>query len=213
MTGTVPLIYDPHDKELWRDPYPLYRRLRDEDPVHYVENGGFWVLSRFDDVFGATTDTGTFSSASGLTFEQDEIATLGLAPSLVMMDRPLHTAYRRLVNRLFTPGRVAELESAVRAFARSRIERIADAGTADFVTELAGPLPSMVVATFLGVPESDREQFGGWSSAIVQANASGHVLGARSALADLYGYFSDVLSWRRAAPGDDMVFSLAGAEV
>ncbi|HZU80917.1 MAG TPA: cytochrome P450 [Acidimicrobiales bacterium] len=206
---TPELRYGPLDPGLWLDPYPLYARLRDEDPVHFVADRGFFVLSRFADVFAAATDTATFSSASGLTFEEDEITKLGLAPTLVMMDRPRHTDYRRLVNRMFTPRAVADLEPAVRAFARDRLERIAEAGTADFVAELAGPLPSLVVASYLGVPESDRTRFGHWSSAIVQANASGSIFGAKEALAELYGYFTDLLERRRAGPGADMLSVLA----
>jgi cytochrome P450 family 130 len=213
MTTTAPLGYDPLDDELWRDPYPTYRRLRDEDPVHWVADRRFWALSRFEDVFAAATDTATFSSAEGLTFEEDEITKLGLAPTLVMMDRPRHTDYRRLVNRLFTPRRVAELEAPVRRFTRGRLERMAEMGGADFVAELAGPLPSLVVASYLGVPESDRDAFGRWSSAVVQASGTGKILGARQALAELYGYFTEMIPRRRRQPGDDMLSVLAGAEI
>jgi cytochrome P450 len=211
--STATVRFDPQAADFWLDPYPLYRRLRDEDPVHFVEDRGFWVLSRFEDVFAAATDTATFSSASGLTFEEDEITKLGLAPTLVMMDRPAHTSYRRLVNKMFTPSRVAGLEPAVRSFARHRVERMSEMGSADFVAELAGPLPSLVVAEYLGVPESDRAMFGGWSSAIVQANAAGSVFGARQAVGDLYGYFTGLLEHRRRAPGDDMLSVLAGADI
>lgn len=204
-----PLRYDPLDPGLWLDPYPLYARLRDEDPVHHVADRNFFALSRFADVFAAATDTATFSSASGLTFEEDEITKLGLAPTLVMMDRPRHTDYRRLVNRMFTPRAVADLEPSVRAFARQRLARVAEAGTADFVAEVAGPLPSLVVASYLGVPEADRNRFGRWSSAIVQANATGSIFGAKEALGELYGYFTDLLARRRQEPGDDMLSVLA----
>lgn len=213
MTTTTPLRYDPLAPELWADPYPLYCRLRDEDPVHFVDGRGFWVLSRFADVFEAVTDTTTFSSAQGLTFEEDEIAKLGLAPTLVMMDRPDHTAYRRLVNRLFTPRRVADLEPAVRSFARRAVERLAEGGGGDVVAELAGPLPGLVVAAYLGVPEADRGGFGAWSSAIVSANASGQLFSARHALAELYGYFTELLAERRRRPAADMLSVLATAEL
>ena len=213
MTAVAPVRYDPLDPELWRDPYPIYRRLRDEDPVHHVEDRGFWVLSRFADVFAAATDTATFSSAEGLTFEEDEITKLGLAPTLVMMDRPRHTDYRRLVNRLFTPAQVAGLEPTVRRFARQRLGALREAGGGDFVAAVAGPLPSLVVAHFLGVPEADRSSFGRWSSAIVQANASGSILGARQALGELYGYFSGLARRRKEDPADDMVSVLAHAEI
>jgi cytochrome P450 len=210
-SGTV--SYDPLDPELWRDPYPTYERLRDEDPVHYVEDRGFWVLSRFADVAAATCETETFSSAQGLTFEEDEIAKLGLVPTLVMMDRPRHTVYRRLVNSMFTPRAVAQREEAVRTFARARIERIAEMGEADFVDEVASPLPSFVVADYLGVPAGDRSAFGSWSSAIVQANASGNVASAGRAVGDLYAYFTALAASRRDHPGDDMISALLGSEV
>ena len=213
MTVGAPLRFDPFAPELWRDPYPLYQRLRDEEPLHYVADRRFWVLSRFADVFAATTDTETFSSAQGLTFEEDEIATLGLAPTLVMMDRPRHTDYRRLVNRLFTPRRVTELEPEVRSFVRRRLEQLAEAGAGDLVAQLAGPLPALVVASYLGVPEGDRDRFGRWSSAIVSANAAGRVLSARQALAELYGYFTELLDERRRSPGEDMLSVLAGARL
>ena len=213
MTAVAPVRYDPLDPELWRDPYPVYQQLRDEDPVHYVADKGFWVLSRFADVFAAANDTATFSSAQGLTFEEDEILKLGLAPTMVMMDRPRHTDHRRLVNRLFTPSRVAELEPMVRDFARDRLASLRASGGGDFVEALAGPLPSLVVAHYLGVPESDRASFGRWSSAIVQAKAAGSVLGARQALGELYEYFTVLAARRRAEPGDDMVSILAHGEL
>jgi cytochrome P450 len=225
MTDSPTRLYEPFDPEVWRDPYPMYRRLRDEDPVHRVVGGAqrqpggskpgrdFWVLSRFADVFGAATDTATYSSARGLTFGEDEIEALGLLPTMVMMDRPEHTAYRRLVNRAFTPRQVAGLEPAVRAFARERIGRIAEAGTADWVAEVAGVLPGHVVATFLGVPAGDLGVFGEWSSAIVQANAAGSVMGAAQAVADLYRYFTELTQWRRSHPGDDVVSTLVASDI
>lgn len=210
---TAAVAYDPLDPDLWADPWPAYRRLREESPVHHVPDRGCWVLSRFADVFAAATDTATFSSARGLTFAEDEITALGLPPTLVMMDRPDHTDYRRLVNQLFTPRRVAALEPEVRAFARRQLAAVAEAGGGDLVAELAAPLPSLVVAAFLGVPEADRSRFGGWSTAIVQATATGSVMGARQALVDLSAYFTDLLAQRRRAPGEDMLSVLATATV
>ena len=207
-------LYDPYDPATARDPYPVYRRLRDEAPVHHVAHRDFWVLSRFADVFAAVGDSATFSSAQGLTFEPDEIVRLGLAPTLVMMDRPEHTTYRRLVSRGFTPRQVATLEPAVREFVRHRVRSMAEAGQADLIASLAGPLPSFVVASYFGVPEADREQFGRWSSAIVSANAAGDaVKGAADAVAGLYHYFGDLVERRRTDPGDDMLSDLLAAEV
>ncbi len=207
------VTYDPLDPATQQDPYPAYRRLRDDDPVHRTARG-YWVLSRFEDVFQAALDTATYSSAEGLTFEENEIVKLGLKPTLVMMDRPEHSTFRRLISRGFTPRKVAELEPAIRAFVRARVAILAEAGEADFVEVLAGPLPTFVVASYLGVPEEDRERFGRWSDAIVAANATGNtVRDAADAVAGLYRYFADLVTWRRQHPGDDMLSDLVAADV
>src|SRR5262245_54818131 len=89
--------YDPADPATMRAPFEVYRRLRDEAPVFHLAAKGAYVLSRFDDVWAAARDTETFSSAQGLTYERDEIGKLGLVPTMVMVDPPLHTTFRRLV--------------------------------------------------------------------------------------------------------------------
>jgi hypothetical protein len=206
-------MYDPLDAATQRDPYPAYRRLRDEDPAH-LSPEGYWVLSRFEDVFEAAVDTATFSSAQGLTFGENEMVALGLKPTLVMMDRPQHSTFRRLISRGFTPRKVAELEPAVRAFVRDRVARLVEEGGGDFVDVLAAPLPNFVVATYLGVPEADRQRFGAWSGAIVAANATGHTMrDAGEAVAGLYAYFTELIDYRHHHPGDDMLSDLVTAEV
>ena len=214
MTATVaPLRFEPRSGEGWRDPFPMYRRLRDEDPVHHVERGDYWVLSRFADVFAAARDPATFSSASGLTFTYGDMGAAGLqevAP-MVMLDPPEHTEFRRLVSRGFTPRHVVEIEPAVRSFVVARLERLRAAGGGDVVTELLKPLPSFVVAHYLGVPPADRERFDGWTHGIVAANALGDPLLAGDAVAELLAYFSDLIEWRRREPGGDVISELVAA--
>jgi cytochrome P450 len=212
------VAFAPYDPATVRSPFEVYRQQRDHDPLHHLPEHRTWVLSRFVDVFDAARDTETFSSARGLSLGGGDIEVLGLAPTIVMMDPPDHTAFRRLVSRGFTPRRVAEIEPAVRVFVDERIDalraRIATDGQADFIAELAGPLPSFVVATYLGVPPEDRARFDDWSSAIVSANAAGDVLGgARRAIGELYGYFTELLDRRRTDPGDDLISALAHAEL
>lgn len=206
----TPVVYEPFGKATWRDPFTLYRQLRSSDPVHRSPRG-VWVLTRFDDVWRAARDTATFSSASGLTFT-NEREHLGIAPTIVMMDPPDHTRYRRLVNRGFTPRSVTELEPDVRAFVRDRLAGLCDAGGGDFVGAVARPLPSWVVAHYLGVPETDRHRFEGWTQAIVQANAHGSPFDAGDALGELYAYFTALVERRREEPGDDIVSVLLEAD-
>src|SRR4051812_47629723 len=148
--------FTPCSSDTWRSPWEMYAQLRDDDPAHHVERGDYWVLSRYDDVFAAARDTATFSSAQGLTFTYDERTKAGLAEAapMVMMDPPEHTAFRRLVGRGFTPRHVNEIEPLVRAFVVERVERLRQAGSGDVVAELFKPLPSFVVAHYLGVPEA-----------------------------------------------------------
>jgi cytochrome P450 family 130 len=209
----APVRFEPRSGEGWRDPFPMYRRLRDEDPVHHVGRGDYWVLSRFADVFAAARDPATFSSASGLTFTYGDMGAAGLeevAP-MVMLDPPDHTEFRRLVARGFTPRRVADIEPAVRAFVVERLERLRGARGGDVVAELLKPLPSFVVAHYLGVPPADRERFDAWTSGIVAANALGDPLLAGNAVTELLAYFSELVERRRRERGDDVISELVGA--
>lgn len=215
-------VYDPFDPGFQADPYPAYRRLRDEEPVHRHGEPPFWALSRFEDVWAATRDAEAFSSAQGLTFHPDEIGTLGLAPTIVMLDPPRHTVLRRLISHGFTPRRTAALEGLLRKFVRSRIavmeRRAADGETPDLHRDFSSPLPTFALAHLLGVPEADRARFDPWVSALTTLQDEGfgpHSAreGAVNAVAEMFGYFSDVIAARRADPSDDLVSALAAAEV
>jgi cytochrome P450 len=190
----------------------MYRALRDHDPVHRVEangqTGSFWFLSRFEDVFTAVRDTDTFSSAHGLTVDPDAPGTqMGDATPIVFMDPPDHTTMRRLVSAGFTPRQVTELEDEIRAFVVEHLERLRMAGNGDIISGLFKPLPSFVVAHYLGVPPEDRTRFDGWTEQIVAAAAQGNI-GATEGIADLLAYFSELIERRRTDPGDDMVSHL-----
>ena len=203
--------FEPFGADTWRDPHPVYRTLREEDPVHWSSKLGCFVLTRFDDVFRTARDTETFSSAQGLTFS-NEIEALGLAPTIVMMDPPDHTRFRRLVSRGFTPRQVAEIEPAVRAFVNDRLDELLVADDPDFIAGLAAPLPCFVVAEYLGVSSDDRAQFAHWTRSIVQAGSGGHEASAAESLAALYGFFAEQVARRRVEPGDDMISELVAAD-
>src|SRR5690349_21981688 len=137
--------------ETWPDPWPMYRALRDHDPVHRVvpesrPDHDYYVLSRHADVWAAARDHETFSSAQGLTVNYGELELIGLQdnPPFVMQDPPVHTAFRKLVSRGFTPRQVQAVEPKVRDFVVTRIEGLRGDGGGDIVSELFKPLPSMV---------------------------------------------------------------------
>jgi len=211
--------------ETWPNPWPMYRALRDHDPVHHVVPEGrpdhdYYVLSRHADVWAAARDHETFSSAQGLTVNYGNLEMIGLQdnPPFVMQDPPVHTEFRKLVSRGFTPRQVEAVEPKVREFVVERIEGLRANGGGDIVTELFKPLPSMVVAHYLGVPEEDRVQFDGWTQAIVAANtAEGGVAGALETVGDAVGsmmaYFTGLIERRRTEPEDDTISHLVAAGV
>ncbi|MEQ8842114.1 MAG: cytochrome P450 [Acidimicrobiales bacterium] len=205
--------------ESWREPWDDYRRLRDEAPVHRVAHevhGDFFVLSRFADVFAAARDTGRFSSAEGLTPDRDGAAMFSDdARPIVMMDPPDHTDMRRLVSRPMTPRRVQAIEDQVRGFVNDRLDEIEASGSCDIVERLFKPLPSSVVAHYLGVPEADRARFDGWTDAIVAATASDSFGSAADAFAGLFAFGDELIERRRLEPADDLVSGLVevGPEV
>jgi len=203
----------------------MYKALRDHDPVHHVippeqPDYDYWVLSRHADVWEAARDNETFSSAQGLTVNYGELEIIGLQdnPPFVMQDPPVHTEFRKLVSRGFTPRQVQAIEPAVRDFVVERIERLRANSGGDIVAELFKPLPSMVVAHYLGVPEEDRRQFDGWTEAIVAANTtSGGITSAMATIGDavgsMMGYFAELVERRRREPEDDTISHLVAAGV
>ena len=207
------IVFEPRSGETWRDPFPMYKALRDHDPVHMFENdrGEFWALSRFKDVFAAAVDAKTFSSAQGLTIAYGEMEQLDLESPIVMMDPPDHTALRKLAIKNFTPQQVMAIEPMIREFVVERVERLREMGEGDVVAELFKPLPSLVVGHFLGVPEADRALFDGWTDSTVAANAGGDITSAGPVLAEMIAFFSDLMERVRKNPGDDAISALVHA--
>ena len=199
--------------DTWADPFPLYAALREHDPVHHVPDGDFWVLTRHRDVLAAVRDPETFSSAGGLTVQYDELERIGLQdnPPMVMTDPPSHTEFRRLVSRGFTPRQVGAAEPLVRAYVVERVEQLRDDGGGDVVARLFKPLPSMVVAHYLGVPEADRPRFDTWTDAIVAASSTGSYADVTDAVTELMTYFTWLVDHRREHPEDDTVSHLVAA--
>jgi cytochrome P450 family 130 len=225
MSHDTPVRFQLATADTWSNPWPMYRALRDHDPVHHVvptkhPEDDYYVLSRHADVWAAARDHETFSSAQGLTVNYRDLEMIGLQdnPPFVMQDPPVHTEFRKLVSRGFTPRQVEAVEPKVREFAVERIERLRANGGGDIVTDLFKPLPSMVVAHYLGVPEGDRTQFDGWTQAIVAANtAAGGVAGALETVGDAVGsmmaYFTQLIQRRRTQPEDDTISHLVAAGV
>jgi cytochrome P450 len=209
--------FDPFDRELHQDPYPVYRRLRDAFPVHHNARRRFWTLSRHADVLAALQAPDLFISGKGVYVgvpDYDDGKITAEVPLLITTDRPRHTQLRALVSRAFTPRRIALLEPRIRAIARGLLDDIKGRREFDLVREFSGPLPTIVIAELLGVPAEDQEWFKEKSTAVAQFDPSAPRDDAAVGPAiELGRYLAEVLEARRREPRDDLLSALLAAEI
>ncbi len=206
--------WDPFDESLKADPHPIWKRLRDEEPLYRNERHDFWALSRFDDVDAALRDPVTFSSAYGTVLElmTEHVQT---GPLMIFLDPPEHTRLRRLVSRAFTPRGVAELEGDVRNLCRALLGDRGDRHGLDVVADYGAVVPAEVIATLLGVPPEDRAEVrrhidGSFhlEPDVGMANPT-----AAASWTWLSEYITDQLRSRRARRRDDMLSDLLEAQL
>jgi len=213
------LDFNPYDPALHEDPYPVYRRLRDEFPVHHNRALRFWTLSRYDDVLDALQSPDRFISGKGVMvgappIEGDADQPAGV-PLLITTDRPRHTQLRSLVSRAFTPRRIARLEPRVRAIARTLLDGVEGRREFDLVHEFSGPLPTIVIAELLGVPAEDQKWFKEKSTAVAEFDPTRPPTDPEELgpALELGRYLAEVLEQRRREPRDDLLSALLAAEI
>jgi cytochrome P450 len=212
VTKAAP-YWDPYNAEQREIPYEAWRRLRDEAPVYYNERFGFWALSRFADVLAASLDTETFSSARGITL--DSIGDPIPFPIMIMMDPPLHDAFRKVVSRAYTPRRIAALEDRIRELCAEYLDPFVGEGGFDFVQDFGMRLPVMVISTLLGFPEEDHDQLREWSDVSLhrEEGKEGATPEAQEAMNLTITYYMSQIEQRRRQPRDDMISALTEADL
>lgn len=215
--GTATAVeYNPYSYEIHEDPYPTYERLRAEAPVYRNDEHGFWALSRHADVIEGFRDTATFSSAHGVSLDPAASGPHAhKTMSFLAMDPPRHGRMRGLVSRGFTPRRVLDLEPRIREIAAGYIEAGVEAGSFDFVAEVAGKLPMDVISELMGVPVADRAELRRLSDLLVHREDGVMDVpraGMEAALV-LAGYYADMIAARRASRTDDLTSALIDVDV
>ena len=204
-------------------PYEWFAELRREAPAFWhpqegAPRGGFWAITRYDDCVQVNRDWEHFSSARrGSLFpdmDDDQLAQQQLM--MVNMDPTMHTRYRRLVNKGFTPKMVRDLEQQIVGYADGIIDAVCERGTADFVEEISAELPLLVIAELLGVPQEDRRMVFDWSNRMIGAEDPEYQIpGAdpgESAM-QVYAYAEELATARKLQPKEDLVSVLLNAEV
>ena len=228
MSSSIGFDFDPLDPRVLEDPYPFYAHLRRHHPVYELPRRGFLAVSRYRDVLDVLRQPERFSSAAmgaavarPREFAPQREEDPDPAPaeewiSIVGTDGARHTRLRNVVNRGFTPARIAALAPRVRAIAHELAEPLLEAGRGDFVAEFAVPFPVTVIAELLGVERERRADFKRWSDAAMAGvfetlgPDEGRRVGER--LAEMGDYFDGVIEARRAHPGTDLISALIRAE-
>jgi len=208
------LIFDPFSAEHFTDPFPTYKRLRDEAPVYYSQRYDFYALSRHGDVAAAFKDFETYSSSKGVTLEEIQSGQHSHNQSIIWMDPPDHRRMRGLVNKVFTPRAIQSQEPLI----REKITRyLAQANTNNFdvVEDFSALFPVEVITTMLGVPEKDRQNVRTWLETALQRPPGRTTINKAGidAMIKTGALYYEIIQQRRSEPADDMISRLIAVEV
>jgi cytochrome P450 len=213
-------LLDPYDYDFHEDPYPYYKRLRDEAPLYRNDEQKFWALSRHTDVVQGFRNSTTLSNKHGVSLDpisRNEHAHRVM--SFLALDDPGHLRLRTLVSKGFTPRRIRELESRVTEIAVQHLDAALQAGSFDirfdFVDDFAGKLPMDVISELMGVPDSDRARIRALADGVMHRDDGVKDVPAEAiqASADLMVYYADMVNQRRAKLTDDLTSALVEAEI
>jgi cytochrome P450 len=204
------LYYDPYDAEIDADPYPLWRRMRDEAPLYWNEEHGFWALSRFDDVERCLIDWDTYRSGKGSILELIK-ADIDLPPGLILFeDPPEHDVHRGLMSRVFTPKKMNALEGKVRDFCARSLDPLVGSGGFDFIKDLGAQMPMRTIGMLLGIPEGDQEAIRDTLDEGLRLEEGEPSTVKPGSFND--DTFADYIDWRVDHPSDDLMTELLTAE-
>ncbi len=211
MTTRTDLHYDPYDREIDADPYPVYQRLRADAPLYYNEEYDFFAVSRFDDVQRGLVDRETYSSARGSVLEFIK-ANIEMPPGVVIFeDPPQHTVHRGLLARVFTPKKMHAVEPKVREFCARTLDPLVGAGRFDFVADLGAQVPMRTIGMLLGIPETDQEEARDRANASLRTEPGGQ-MDVEVEHIGQGDFFADYIDWRATHPSDDLMTELLFAE-
>jgi cytochrome P450 len=209
--AAVEPYYDPFDFDIDADPYPVWKRLRDEAPLYYNEKYDFFAVSRYADVEPCMVDWQTYSSAKGSVLEIIK-AGIQMPPGMfIFEDPPDHDLHRGLLSRVFTPRRLGAIEPQVRAFASRSLDRLVGGGGFDFIADLGSELPMRTIGMLLGVPEEDQQSLRDQMDEGLRL-ADG-VMPEPPSMTDglLNSDYAEYIDWRKEHPSDDLMTELLTA--
>ncbi len=215
MQPASDVYYDPYDFDIDSDPYPVWKRLRDEQPLYVNEKHDFYALSRFADVEQGLLDVATYSSAKGSLLELIK-ADIQMPPgTFIFEDPPTHSLHRGLMSRVFTPKRMAALEPKIRDFCARSLDPLVGSGGFDFIRDLGAQMPMRTIGMLLGIPEEDQEQIRDRIDAGLRMGEDGALpLAVKDYAEQAPGTenYEAYVDWRADHPSDDLMTDLLQAE-
>jgi cytochrome P450 len=206
----VSVYWDPYDPKYFANPYPTFRRLREEAPLYYNEQYDFYAVSRFEDVARGLGDRGTFISGRGGILEvikQNVPIPLGV---FIFEDPPIHGIHRNLLTRIFTPKKMAALEPQIRAFCAKALDPLVESGEFNFIADLGAEMPMRVIGMLLGIPEQDLKAVQERGNDALRAEpGKPRDYSDRTFVGE---GFDEYIDWRAKHPSDDLMTELLNAE-
>ena len=216
MTGAqaVELYYDPYDPDIDDNPYPVWKRMRQEAPLYYNEKYNFYALSRYEDVARELPNWQTYRSGRGTTADI-LFNNIEVPPGILLFeDPPLHDLHRRLLSRVFTPRRMLAVESLVREFCIKELDPLIGSGGFDFIADLGAMMPMRTIGYLLGIPEEQQMSIRDRNAAYIDV-AKGRQPGevSQKIFEGTIVMFAEFIDWRAEHPSDDLMTELLAAEI
>jgi cytochrome P450 len=214
VTGasTTEVYYDPFDFDIDDDPYPTWKRLRDEAPLYYNEKYDFYALSRYEDVAPELTNWETYRSGRGTTMDIIK-SGVEVPPGIILFeDPPIHDLHRRLLSRVFTPRRMESIESLTRAFCARALDPLVGSGSFDFVENLGALVPMRTIGYLLGIPEDQQATIRASTDDNLTLDEAAPRVATEELFARQLELFAEYIDWRADHPSDDLMTQLLNAE-
>ena len=215
MTGasTTEVYYDPFDFDIDDDPYPIWRRLRDESPLYYNDKYDFYALSRYEDVARELSNWETYRSGRGTTMDIIK-SGVEVPPGMILFeDPPLHDLHRRVLSRVFTPRRMEAIESLTRAFCARALDPLMGSGRFDFIENLGAWVPMRTIGYLLGIPEENQETIRASTDGSLNLEDGTLRVATEDLFERQYELFAEYIDWRADHPSDDLMTQLLNAEI
>lgn len=210
---TVGVYYDPFDNDIDDDPYPIWKRMRDEAPLYYNEKYNFYALSRYDDVAPALPNWQTYRSGHGTTADI-LFSGIEVPPGILLFeDPPLHDLHRKLLSRVFTPRRMLAVEDLVRGFCSRALDPIVGSDRFDFVVDLGAIMPMRTIGYLLGIPEDEQQRIRDRNDTAITVDSVRDGDISPTIFQDAVAMFVEYIEWRSNHPSDDLMTDLLNAEI